>query len=208
MTEIVTVGAQRKEVWPTGQHLAFEENGTIAVTTFSDTADYHPALIARVNQLGADGSRAIRPMGVLSGTKVHHIEDFGCPEADLIDRRAAAMFARVGGSAGVVDTSWANIYRRGDYSMPHSHLRSVASIVYFLDLGDPDGDIPLNGRFSIVDPRLALCCAEEPHCLTQPFLPKLEAGAMIIFPSQVVHWVHPYFGTRPRLTLAWNFRRK
>jgi len=30
---------------------------------------------------------------------------------------------------------------------------------------------------------------------------------MIIFPSQVVHWVHPYGGERPRITLSWNFAR-
>jgi hypothetical protein len=202
------IGARKIPVWPAGQRRAVEENGTIAVTTFNDTADYHPGLIARILQLSGDRQEASRPAGRGLGTKVYHLERWRCPEADLISARAMALFEQtVPDAKPRLALSWASIYQRGDYSVPHSHTEAVASIVYFLDLGDPDPDDPLSGRFSIVDPRLAVCCLEKPNCATHPFLPEVAAGSMIIFPSQVVHWVHPYGGERPRITLSWNLTR-
>jgi hypothetical protein len=202
------IGPRKIAVWPAGQRRATEENGTIAVTTFDDTADYHPGLIARILQLSRDQQEARRPVGRGLGTKVYHLERWRCPEADLISARAMALFEEtVPNARPRLALSWASIYQRGDYSVPHSHTEAVASIVYFLDLGDPDSDDPLSGRFSIVDPRLAVCCLEKPNCATHPFLPEVAAGSMIIFPSQVVHWVHPYGGKRPRISLSWNLAR-
>jgi hypothetical protein len=207
MSDTMVLGGRRKEIWPAGQPLAFEEDRVIAITKFADTADYHPALIARIAEL-AKSTAASRPIGSAGGTKIYHLERWNCPEADFVSARAAALFAEILNAPGVIDISWANIYRRGDYSLPHSHVRSIASIVYFLDLGESGGSDPLGGRFSIVDPRLALCCPQQEECMTEPYLPGLSAGSMIIFPAQIVHWVHPYQGSRPRITLAWNFARK
>jgi hypothetical protein len=44
--------------------------------------------------------------------------------------------------------------------------------------------------------------------MTTPVFPDMPAGAMVIFPSEVVHCVTPYEGTRPRITYAWNINRK
>jgi hypothetical protein len=107
----------------------------------------------------------------------------------------------------VVDLSWANVYRNGDYCLPHSHLRSTASVVYCLDPGDEDPDDSQSGRFCFVDPRLRNCCQDQEGCMTAPFFPGMAAGTMLIFPSQLVHTVNPYAGMRPRITLSWNINK-
>jgi predicted 2-oxoglutarate/Fe(II)-dependent dioxygenase YbiX len=30
-------------------------------------------------------------------------------------------------------------------------------------------------------------------------------GAMVMFPSEIMHHVHPYTGDEPRISIAWNF---
>jgi len=89
--------------------------------------------------------------------------------------------------------------------MPNHHLPSVASVVYVLDLGDPDPTHPMSGRFCIGDPRLRACCRMEDGRMTRSMTPEVRAGTMIIFSGQLVHFVNPYTGRSPRITLAWNF---
>ena len=83
-------------------------------------------------------------------------------------------------------------------------MRSTASIVYSLSPGDEDPDDPLSGQLCLVDPRLDACCQEVKGHMTSPFMPKMAAGTMIIFPSQLVHCVNPYHGRALRITIAWN----
>jgi hypothetical protein len=74
-----------------------------------------------------------------------------------------------------------------------------------LDPGDPDPEDPLSGQFAVLDPRYRDCCRDQPSYLTNPIMPKLVAGSMLLFPGWLVHGVNPYTGTRPRITLTWNF---
>lgn len=204
MTETVYLGTNAVQVWPAGQELAPIGHATIQATRFTDIDAYHPRLMARILDMeNRQGSRKRYFQGAC-GTKVHHMERWGCSEADLVSARARELFRRaLKAHDAVVDLSWANVYRVGDYCMPHSHYRSTASVVYCLDVGDEEEE-SVNGRFCFVDPRLPCCCQKEQGYMTTPFLPTLSPGTMIIFPSQLVHAVNPYFGTRPRLTLSWN----
>lgn len=207
-TPTVQVGSKKIEVWPEGQSLAVEADPTIRVTRFDDMDDYHPGLVGQIlameRQQGV-GERYFRGAG---GTKIHHIERWGFSEAELINARAIALFRKVlNCDRAVTDLSWANVYRRGDYCMPHSHVRSTASIVYFLQLGDSDPDDSLSGRFFFADPRLNACCNLEEGCLTAPCLPDIRPGSMIIFPSKLIHCVNPYSGDTPRMTLSWNINQ-
>jgi hypothetical protein len=111
-------------------------------------------------------------------------------------------------SHGFVDDCWANVYRNGDYCMPHSHLRSVASVVYMVDLGDEDPAHPLSGRFYFADPRLHISCETERDRMTRLVIPDLKAGSMIVFPGAMVHAVNPYTGQRPRITMSWNITQE
>lgn len=193
------------DVWPEGQAIQGRVDPAIRLTRFADAERYHAALIARILQLEDDPAASRRYFRAAGGTKILHVDRFGTPEADLIDARARALFRCVLGAAeAVVDLSWANIYRTGDYAMAHSHLRASASVVYCLDQGDPDEDDSLSGQLNIIDPRLAACCQQQQGFMTSPYLPRMEAGTMIIFPSQLVHAVNPYAGRRPRIMLAWN----
>lgn len=201
----VTLGVTPIEVWPADQKLEPRGHPAILSTRFTDTAEYHPRLIARVLELEQHKNIRRRYFQGACGTKVHHVERWGCSEADLLQARAKEMYRRaLNVPEAVVDLSWASIYRAGDYCMAHSHVRSTASIVYCLDPGEEDSDDSVNGRFCFVDPRLPCCCQDAPECMTTPFLPGLSTGTMLIFPSQLVHAVNPYGGARPRITLSWN----
>ena len=43
--------------------------------------------------------------------------------------------------------------------------------------------------------------------MTTPVFPDMPAGAMIVFPAEVVHCATPYVGKNPRITFAWNINR-
>ena len=60
----------------------------------------------------------------------------------------------------------------------------------------PDPDDPLDGQLAFVDPRYNACCRDNDKFMTTPFMPKLPAGSMIIFPSTLVHCVNPYRSSR------------
>ena len=204
MAQPVYLGTTAVEVWPAGQTVTALGHATIQVTRFDDIDVYHPRLAARILELESQKGSRKRYFQGACGTKVHHLERWGCSEADLVSARARELYRRaLNADDAVVDLSWANVYRAGDYCMPHSHFRSTASIVYCLDVGDEEAD-SVNGRFCFVDPRLPCCCQKEQGYMTTPFLPPLTPGTMLIFPSQLVHAVNPYFGARPRLTLSWN----
>lgn len=196
------------DVWPKGQRLQTRGGDrTLLATRFEDAESYHPALIARVLELAGGSPFTRQYIRAFGGVKVERPAAWNSPEAALVGARAAAMLREALGIAGADPfESWANVYRRGDYSMPHSHPRAAASVVYVLDPGDADPEDPLSGQFAVLDPRYRDCCQDQPNYLTNPIMPKLAAGSMLLFPGWLVHGVNPYTGRRPRITLTWNFR--
>lgn len=201
----VFLGNQSISVWPKEQSLKTLDHPLIVTTRFADIDQYHPRLTTHILQLEQRPRVRRQYFRGAGGSKIHHIDRWGLSEADLLHARALELFRRtLQHEKAVADLSWANVSRSGDYCMPHSHMRSTASVVYFLDAGDPDADDPLSGRFYFADPRLPSCCKQEPGKVTSPYFPDTTPGTMVIFPSQVIHCVNPYRGTRPRITLSWN----
>lgn len=194
-------------VWPQGQRLQSRAGDrTLIATRFEDTETYHPALIARVLELAGGSPLTRQYIRAFGGVKVERPAAWNSAEAALVGARAAALLREGMGISGIEPfESWANVYRRGDYSMPHSHPRAAASILYMLDPGDADPADPLSGQFAVLDPRYRDCCQDQPNYLTNPIMPKLLPGSMLLFPGWLVHGVNPYTGTRPRITLTWNF---
>lgn len=193
------------EVWPEGQAIKPWIERAILVTRFTDTARYHAELVAKVLALETDPEFAKRWAEGAGGAKVYDLPRWGSAAADLIHARALTLFRKgTGQKRAAVDISWATLYRNGDFCMPHSHLRALAGIVYFLDFGDEKPENQKSGRFLFADPRLKVCCGQEPGRMTSPSAPKLRPGTMILFPGEVIHMVNPYFGKRPRITLSWN----
>lgn len=191
-------------VWPSNPDVVrLSDAPTILFTAFPDTAAYHTPLIQRMLALEQDERFAHRME--IGGSKIRDIHRWALPEAEFIHQRAIAFFARAVGQAHVkMEQCWGNISRKGEYLSPHSHDASLASIVYCVSPGDPSAN-PLDGRLALADPRLPHCCPRQEGCVTRELWPDMHAGAMVLFPAELVHHVHPYHGTAPRLTLAWNF---
>ena len=206
----VRLAAGEVDLWPGTVEIQDWVEPNIKIALFDDTLAYHPALVERTLTLESDPVLARPFPGYVGSAKVYHLERWNCPEAELIHRRAIEMFKRVLGTRdAAVDLSWANIYREGDYCLPHSHWRATAGIVYFLELGlgaeaDAGADGPGQGRFCFADPRLEVCCQEEAHAMTTPGGPAARNGMMIMFPGKIVHMVDVFKRPGPRITLSWN----
>jgi hypothetical protein len=202
--ETVQVGERALPVWPAGQPVARWIEPTVLITKFADFGDYHDALRRTILRLADDPASANEiGDGTIGGMKIYDIDKWGCPAATLVHRRACELFRLATRRPEVaVDLCWATLYRTGDYFMPHSHPRTLASVLYAVDLGDsPD---PRHGQFCFADPRMKACCRVQDGYMSTPCAPALEPGTMIMFPGQTVHFVTLYRGERPRITLSWD----
>ena len=212
----IEIGSQSLAVWPQGlKFKALDPEGTIVRTHFPDIEAYHPVLRAALEAELARPETHRQYGRSMGGTKIYRLERWNDPAMRLLNARAVELFKHAtGAEGGVIDMGWANVYGRGDYIVAHSHWRSQGSVVYMFDEGDDGGDDggeagdQYAGRFSFIDPRLSLCCGMQPGLMTHPASPVLRPGAMMVFPSQLVHTVNPYAGTRPRITLSWNINRE
>ena len=193
------------DVWPETTRIEDWIEPTVKVVQFADTERFRPALLARVLDLEHDETLSQAIGGIAGSRKIYHLDRWKCPEADLIDARAKALFKRVvGAETAAVDLSWANIYRQGDYCLPHGHVRATAAVVFFLELGNENRSGPGHGQFCFADPRLKVCCQREEHAMTTPCGPTVSNGTMIIFPGKLVHFVDTYQDPETRITLSWN----
>ena len=115
-----------------------------------------------------------------------------------------------GGFKGKLRTSaWASICRAGAYHAPHSHPDSAWSGVYYVDAGSLNKDRPLSGMLEFLDPRAgveAVTAPGDPY--GEPLRVRPEAGLLVLFPSWLYHWVHPYTGQEPRISVSFNVSRE
>ena len=195
-----------REVWP-DELIVRNVDTTIKTTRFRDmenlTGGLIEYLIGREQKIRADGPLESAGVG---GTKIYHVDSWAVSGARLLDERAQWFFRQAtGNTTSAVDLSWANVYRAGDYILPHVHRRSTGSVVFMLTLGDEHDTDLVQGRFGITDARLPLCWNDDQIHRFSPCFPPLQAGSMICFPSSVLHFVTPYRGdSKPRITLSWN----
>jgi hypothetical protein len=201
---VVAIGSDQIAVWP-GESIRPTPIALTAQVDFLDHARYAAGLTAAILERGQDPRYADRIFKGGCGLKVRDIHAWEVAEAVLVNERALMLCRKVlGGRAVHVDSSWASVYSDGDYCMPHSHLRAVASVLYMLEPGEEFAQDPLAGRFAFCDPRLTQCCPQEPGRMTHSFMPDLVPGSMLFFSADYVHAVNPYRGSRPRITLSWN----
>jgi hypothetical protein len=202
--------------WPAGQQIRQQGQArTVLATRFEDWERYHRELVEAILGLARDQRFACRYIAAFGGIKVETPERWSVAAADLVCRRAMAFCAAALDVPGPRPfESWANVYGAGDYAMPHSHPEAGASLLYVVDTGVGAAEAaaassasdPLGGMFAIVDPRYPPCCERERGFLTNPVMPKLVPGMMLLFPGWLVHAVNPHRGTRPRITMTWNVR--
>jgi uncharacterized protein (TIGR02466 family) len=102
-------------------------------------------------------------------------------------------------------TAWATVCRAGAYHAPHSHPDSAWSGVYYVDGGAENHEQPLCGMLEFLDPRAgaeAVSAPGDPY--GEPFRVRPQAGLLVVFPSWLYHWVHPYTGETPRIAISFN----
>lgn len=195
--------APTSEHWPSGCQVSRWYKESVFVARFEDHPAYHDELRKAVMARAGDKAASARFSGEVGSVKIYDVDRWDCPPATLVHRRALHLFRLVSGRSEVaVDLSWASVYYDGDWCMPHSHPRTQASILYVLDLGQTGTSA--GGQFCFADPRMQMCCREEPAYVSTPCAPPVTAGTMMMFPGQAVHFVTPYHGKRPRLTMSWN----
>ena len=99
--------------------------------------------------------------------------------------------------------SWANISRKGEYTMPHIHEEASWSCVYYVT---PTEDANLYFK----DPRLLEYMDKSHHYLKQPYANMIkkrpfDAGEAILFPSWLEHGVGAGTKDEIRISIASNF---
>jgi uncharacterized protein (TIGR02466 family) len=103
--------------------------------------------------------------------------------------------------------AWAMVMRDGDYTILHDHAEAHWSLAYYVDAGDSDAErYPNSGDLSFVDPGRGSTTIPGANLFPSTFTVKARTGAMVIFPSWLQHYVHPYRGTRPRVCISCNVK--
>lgn len=108
---------------------------------------------------------------------------------------------------GVRLFAWANLFTRGVYFNPHTHADAAWSGVYYVDAGDSGA--AHGGMLMLRDPRVGAGMVASPtngFDSADAYEVAPRTGALVIFPSWLVHWVTPYQGDRPRISVSFNAR--
>jgi hypothetical protein len=74
-----------------------------------------------------------------------------------------------------------------------------------VDSGTDSQDQPLSGVLEFLDPRAgaeAVSAPGDPY--GELFRVRAQAGLLVMFPSWLYHWVHPYAGETPRIAISFN----
>lgn len=101
--------------------------------------------------------------------------------------------------------AWANVSRRGNYNSVHDHPNAMWSGVYYVSVGEMDGDNPHNGKLEFVDPRVGINMLNiEGGIFNARYVIDPIPGLMVFFPSWLKHLVHPFQGEGERISISWN----
>ena len=108
--------------------------------------------------------------------------------------------------------AWVNINQPGASNAMHGHAGAFWSAVYYVDDGDAGG--ANGGELFFHDPRGLLPAMHDPllrfrieGCVTAGYTEKItpQSGLLVVFPSWLLHAVDPFYGNRPRVSVAFNF---
>lgn len=102
---------------------------------------------------------------------------------------------------------WAMVIGPGGYSVVHDHAHAHWSVVYYVDAGDADlAAHPQSGQLVLLDPRRAVADISGVDLFPTHFGIQPVTGMLVFFPGAIQHYVHPYRGTRPRVSISCNVR--
>ena len=103
---------------------------------------------------------------------------------------------------------WINSSPTGAYNSPHDHVGSLWSGVYYVAMpADRTEETQSSGRLEFLSGNRGL--AKGP--ISAPFTAskislRPKPGSLLMFPSNVLHWVHPNASGEERVTIAFNAR--
>jgi uncharacterized protein (TIGR02466 family) len=109
--------------------------------------------------------------------------------------------AKAGWEPFVAD-SWATIGGRGAAHVPHNHGPSPWSGIVYVDVETAlrEGTSPRAGRLEILSP----IAASQAFFVPSGAVFDPSDGLMLLFPSPMLHLVHPTEGDAPRITVAFD----
>ena len=98
-----------------------------------------------------------------------------------------------------IDESWIQFYINGDYKVLHNHLRygfdpkfqHIWAGGYYIDDGTPDPYQPYAGKFSF-------------RVRDYNYYIKPQAGMIMLWPGDILHEVHPFYGEKERVCINFN----
>ncbi len=101
--------------------------------------------------------------------------------------------------------AWAMVMRNGDYTIPHDHSDVHWGTVYYADAGDADeAKERASGLLALVDPRHGGRSMPGLDDVGSTFTVVPRTGRLVVFPGWLLHYVHPYRGQRPRVSISCN----
>jgi uncharacterized protein (TIGR02466 family) len=119
--------------------------------------------------------------------------------------RAMTIMPEGAQTIGLKFEAWANVSRSGGYNAVHDHPNCVWSGVYYVASGGPDPAVENNGKLELIDPRGGVGMIHiGPTLMQGRYLVDPLPGLMVMFPSWIKHWVHPFHGTGERISIAFN----
>jgi len=102
---------------------------------------------------------------------------------------------------------WAVILRDGGHAVVHDHAEAHWSTVYYVDAGDADPEAhPDSGSLAFVSPNRGASSIAGLSLFPTTFTVQPRAGMLVIFPGWLQHYVQPYRGARPRISISCNVR--
>jgi uncharacterized protein (TIGR02466 family) len=138
--------------------------------------------------------------------------DTGLPGVDgvraVIAAALDAYFRALGIAHTIVRTDlhgWVALTRPGDYQTPHVHADSMLSGVYYCvmpDAPEPEGCIDFITPVSAQEMSF-LRGMPLSYCRVQP-----SEGALVLFPSYLRHYTHPFRTGGERICVVFNARVK
>lgn len=111
----------------------------------------------------------------------------------------------------LVSDGWINVNPTGAYNGPHDHPGAFWSGCYYVQVPAGDGDVN-DGAIEFISPHKPLpglgligggLTGDKLRIRPKP-------GLMLLWPANLLHWVHPNASAEDRVTIAFNgyFRRK
>jgi len=99
---------------------------------------------------------------------------------------------------------WLNVNPPGGYNSPHQHSDAHLSGVYYVDV--PKAKSEAGGAIEFLSPHPVrlLSTIIRSQLFSDRVRVQPTAGDLLIFPSQLTHWVHPNDSGKPRITVAFN----